>query len=496
MRKSRVLAAALAAAMCVSVVTLTSAAPAGAGVESQDIPRACPSDTASTTFLGGDDFEPAGSADPDDKIHLDWNIAEDGAFQIIESTTRPGYHYLKGRNPVEPGITSVETTSPVGLPSGKTSVLSFPTRTDLDEGTKATVDVGIAGTWHRIGEFPTQYPTTRAQFSLGPYAGQKVLVRFSIDATATTFSGSGTGWNINDVFFYSCDPATLPRAPYYIDANGQSNGDVMLSWQTGDDSDPTNDATAYQVVVRPGGEVRTVGATAGTNYSWFSGLDTSTKYTFEVRGVNKAGTGPAAESDLAPTRITSSQSAKTIVYGSAVTVSGKLSRSDDGSGLASQDVELRYWRKGSPNSWKSAGTAHTAADGAYSYAWKPTASYEFNVSFVPFFGDYWPSETSVRSVAVRQRVSGAWADSTIRRGTTAKFSGSVAPNHAGKTIYLQRHRADGSWYTERSTSLSSSSTYTFSRSFSTAKSYYYRTYIRADAYHASGWSTTRKITVS
>lgn len=212
--------------------------------------------------------------------------------------------------------------------------------------------------------------------------------------------------------------------------------------------------------------------------------------------MNAAGAGPAAVIDLVPTRLTSSRSAATIVYGSTVTVSGKLSRADDASGLDGEDVLLQSRRSGSTGDWTQLTAERTDADAAYSFAQKPSTNIEYRVQFPAYSWNLWPSERVVGRVMVRMKVSGAFADSTISRGTVAKFRGTVAPNHQGKTIYFQRRRSDGTWSTEKSMALTSSSSYWFSRSFSAKGTYYYRAYIPGHTDHAAGYSPVRKIVVS
>lgn len=274
MPKPRLLVAAIAVVLTGAVTTLTATASTGA---ESNVAENCPPGTVPATLLGGDDFESASDADPEDKIHLDWNITEGGAFKIAQSTVNPSRHFLHGANPTTRGITSVETTSPFDLPSGKKSVLIFRTKPQLDRDTKPTIQVAVDGVWQRIGEVPNWTTgTTTHQFDLGPYEGQAVTLRFSIDATYTSFSGNGTGWNIDDVFFRSCDPETLPAAPSSIVVPAGFDGGATLNWGRNIDSDPTNDATAYQLTMRPGDEVRTV--PANTLHSRFTGLDMDTKY--------------------------------------------------------------------------------------------------------------------------------------------------------------------------------------------------------------------------
>lgn len=80
------------------------------------------------------------------------------------------------------------------------------------------------------------------------------------------------------------------------------------------------------------------------------------------------------------------------------------------------------------------------------------------------------------------------------RGATVTLTGTVTPAHAGQTVHRQAY-VDGAWRTWATSTLSSTGTYRFTITTSTARTYTYRILKPADADHARANSPRLTLTV-
>jgi hypothetical protein len=83
---------------------------------------------------------------------------------------------------------------------------------------------------------------------------------------------------------------------------------------------------------------------------------------------------------------------------------------------------------------------------------------------------------------------------SVSKGTNVKISGAVSPNHAGKTVYLQRYTSSG-WINHAYQALNSTSNYAFYWKPGTAGSYKFRLKFPGDADHKLNYSREITITV-
>ena len=139
-------------------------------------------------------------------------------------------------------------------------------------------------------------------------------------------------------------------------------------------------------------------------------------------------------------------------------------------------------------------TATTDATGKYTFTVKPTAHTRYQV-----VAKASPPVTSpVVEVRVRLRVAFKANDYTARRGQRIKFSGYVQPAHVGRTVRIQRRRANGTWRTiartttRRSTIAGRS---TFVKRLRVYRTGVYRARVSGDADHATGTSRKRRVRV-
>jgi hypothetical protein len=189
------------------------------------------------------------------------------------------------------------------------------------------------------------------------------------------------------------------------------------------------------------------------------------------------------------TVITLTRSALQVPSGGSVTLSGKLTNSTLLTGVAGKTVKI--YRRTAPNTvYKYYTSVTTKADGT----WVKRLSLVRNTGYqARYSGDstYLPSLSTRRLVKAAQVVSSTWSSS----GRTVQVSGRVKPNAAGRTIYLQYRKADGTWgYAGASATVSATGAYAISRTFATGK-YVLRTAIAATSVNAAGYSALYTVTL-
>jgi hypothetical protein len=257
-----------------------------------------------------------------------------------------------------------------------------------------------------------------------------------------------------------------------------------------------------QVIVRmAAGTTAPASPTAGTavyagtgSSAAVSGLAAGTAYTFRVWIRDRSGkysTAPSAV--LRGTALTIATITTALTYGGGVTVTGRLTRPDTGAGIAGATVQL-YGRRVGASTFTLLGTVTSGSTGALSLRHVPAWSvdYEWIYRGSPvFIGVY----SSLKRVGVRTAVAATLSKTSFLLGGSVTLSGSVAPSHAGKTVYLQR-LVSGSWTSVASRTLSSTSTYSFTIKPTARGIYYYRVYKPADTDHLAGYSGSRRFTVS
>ncbi|MGC5019075.1 S8 family serine peptidase [Micromonospora sp. DT47] len=233
---------------------------------------------------------------------------------------------------------------------------------------------------------------------------------------------------------------------------------------------------------------------AGTGTSvTATGLVAGTTYTFRVWVRDRSGllsSGPTVT--LLGTGATISSNVTALTYGGTVTLTGTLTRKDNGAGLAGQPVQVYGKYKGA-SSFTLMATVTSGTYGALKYSHKPAKgiSYEW---IYRGSSTYTGTVSSVRTVTVATAVSATLSKTSFALGGTVALYGSVSPSHAGQTVYLQR-LVSGSWQNVTSKTLTSSSTYAFYLKPASRGTYYYRVYKPADTDHAGGLSPWRSFKV-
>lgn len=483
------LAAAAAATFLPGLLALTGASAVSAAQSSvAAVPAACPSGTAHTTYLGGDDFDTSTAQ------AADWNITEGGSFQIVSWQESGDDGRMRSANPAEAGEVEVDSISTFALPAGKTSVLALTHQHEFDTEaltlhSQGFVDIGVNGEWQQIASYDGSRTLQTEHIDLGSYAGQSVKLRFRISSDGHTSPESATGWDIDDIAFASCEPATMPAAPQSVKATGYL-GKAVVTW-TAPPASATAEVTKYSLEVTPGG--RLVDNIPANASSWsISGLASATNYKFTVRAHSIAGAGAPRSKFLIGLKLSATPSASTITYGNSVKISGKLYRADNNTGVTGQSVKLIGRKKGT-STWSYVATTTTGSYGAYSFTKSPGSNYEYRVLFAAGSPAYLGAQSVIRPISVRTKVTGNWDDTYAGKNQTVTFAGSVAPNHKYQTIYLQV-RLDGTWYDLDAAKISSTSRYRFVGTMGDAGTWYFRAYLPAHGDHAAGYTPARKIT--
>ena len=182
-----------------------------------------------------------------------------------------------------------------------------------------------------------------------------------------------------------------------------------------------------------------------------------------------------------------------VTHGTATTVSGKLTTAA-GTALGGRKVALQ-WRASSTAAWRTVATGTTAATGTVALRHTPGAN-GFHRLYAYASWSWLASASASVSTQVRWRVTAAFADSTVARGTTIRLTGKVAPARAGTTVQRQRYLGPGNWVLVSSARVRADGAYTFSFVWRTAATYTYRVVVPATGVHAAGVSGTVQVKVS
>jgi hypothetical protein len=93
------------------------------------------------------------------------------------------------------------------------------------------------------------------------------------------------------------------------------------------------------------------------------------------------------------------------------------------------------------------------------------------------------------------RVSAAFDDATVARGTPATLRGSLAPVRAGTTVQRQQ-LVNGTWRTVATAPVRTNGTYAFAFTINTPGSYTYRVIAPPTSLNATGYSPNATVVVS
>jgi hypothetical protein len=151
-------------------------------------------------------------------------------------------------------------------------------------------------------------------------------------------------------------------------------------------------------------------------------------------------------------QLTINASADPIVYGQSVTISGVAS------GLASTPVTL-FERTASQHGFAPVAEVKTGAGGEYAF---PAQSPVYNTFYQVRTGAKTSREKSaVLYEGVKDVLTAEISSSTVQAGQALTFKGTVAPEHAGHIVYLERQNASGNgFHVVQVATIEAGSTYT------------------------------------
>lgn len=472
---TRLLAASMTAALAAGLAVAASPVATAEGTVS----ASCPANTYDATYVGGDTFDPT----PADG----WDI------QPAESWA-PGSNeaggYLHGAIPATADGESAAVSPSVTLPAGKTTVLTLDHQHELTPDVLGHLEVGADGSYAMLDEFSGTGGGDAAEYDLTSYAGQTVQLRFHI-AGGNAEAPATAGWYLENIDLTACNSAVLPSAARSASALGRI-GKAAVSW-----SSPATAGSGgiqkYTITVAPGGRVIEVGPSV--NRIVVSSLPLSTTHKFYVRAHNAAGASEPVGKKLIGTKMAAT-APTVITYGQYATIKGKLIRVDLRTGVGGKTVNLQQRKLGN-TSWSAVDSTKTDSSGLYRFTRKPTRNMQYRTYYPAYSTKYLGTISPIRTVKVRAKVSFAVSDSTPRVGQEVKFNGSVAPNHAGRTVEIQMY-ADGRWHSSEyfMAKLNSESKYGLWRVPVQPSTYYFRAYLPAHRDHAAGFSRKIKVTAS
>ncbi len=178
-----------------------------------------------------------------------------------------------------------------------------------------------------------------------------------------------------------------------------------------------------------------------------------------------------------------------ISFGGFVTISGRVTGGNAGGRTVTLEADPYPF---ADNGFAAKGTKVTDKNGDYSIAQAPGLNTRYRVVVSA------PATTSTLvTVSVAYRVGLSVSDSTPRRGTRVRFSGSVGPRKDGSTAFIQKRRSNGSFITvARATLVAGTATRSvYSKRLRIRSSGVYRVRVSGDAAHVAGNSRTRTLTV-
>jgi len=223
------------------------------------------------------------------------------------------------------------------------------------------------------------------------------------------------------------------------------------------------------------------------------GLAQGVTYTYAAWVKDRSGkASPVAVTRLLGMKSGIATTATLINYGGTVTIKGSTLRIDNVA-YAGLPTNL-YVRPKNSSTFKLLAALKTSSTGTVSYTYKPAVSSVFMLTF-PGNTDLMGTRTPDVTVQVAPTISATLSPSSIRLGSTTKFSGYVAPAHYGRPVYLQQY-GNKVWKSIASVKLSSSGGYAFGIKPAIRGKIAYRVWFPADADHARAFSAYRVLTVS
>lgn len=230
-------------------------------------------------------------------------------------------------------------------------------------------------------------------------------------------------------------------------------------------------------------------------------LQPSTTYHFRLVASNASGTSQGAdmqfttlaEGQVPPgggNAVTIAATPASVLFGRATTISGQVTGDGANTGV---EMTLQAQPAGATD-YSNVATTTADANGNYSFTQAPLLNTQYRVE-----AKAKPKVTSpVVAVTVRKAVSFKLSDSTPKRGSRVRFSGTVKPSHDGLLALIQKRGSKGKFRTVAKAQLKPSKTAgvsKYSKRLRIRAKGVYRVRVAADADHGRGTSRKRTIRV-
>lgn len=178
------------------------------------------------------------------------------------------------------------------------------------------------------------------------------------------------------------------------------------------------------------------------------------------------------------TGLTAKVSKALVVYGNPITLSGRLTRTDIGAGVANKSLKVTPHYDNGTTGTVLHPTTNSLGNWSLTIA-KPSKNALYVVTFNDTHADatYQPSNASVRSlVAVSLRIDKVTWNSTSHTAPITVL-GHISPNQSGRSVLIYARSAAGTRYQRiGSAKISSKGTWSFTKTFGAGKFYLYATF--------------------
>lgn len=294
--------------------------------------------------------------------------------------------------------------------------------------------------------------------------------------------------------------ATTQAASEITSTQARLNGSVDPGRETTKFHFEYGTTTAYGAQT-PEDQVVPRGNKAASASEVVGSLQPSTTYHFRLVASNASGSSQGAdmtfttlaEGQVPPgggNAVTIAAAPVSVLFGRATTISGQVTGDGADKGV---EMTLQAQPAGATD-FTNVATTTAAPTGAYTFTQTPLVNTRYRVEAKAS-----PKVTSpVVAVSVRKAVSFKLSDSTPKRGSRVRFSGTVKPSHDGLFALIQKKGSGGKFRTVAKAQLKASKTAgvsKYSKRLRIRRTGVYRVRVAADADHARGTSRKRRVRV-